>query len=105
MPSYRCARATEAAVCSCRAAALLCCGAFTHIRMRASLQVKIVRLLRHLGRGSPEASDAMSDVLAQVRGGGGGGGGGAGLRLPWQVVPSAKSSKGDGRTHASSSSE
>lgn len=30
------------------------------------LQVAILRLLRVLGRGSAEASDAMSDVLAQV---------------------------------------
>jgi AP-1 complex subunit gamma-1 len=30
------------------------------------LQVAILRLLRLLGRGSAEASDAMSDVLAQV---------------------------------------
>ena len=30
------------------------------------LQVQILRLLRVLGRGSAEASDAMSDVLAQV---------------------------------------
>lgn len=30
------------------------------------LQVKILRLLRVLGEGSPEASDAMSDTLAQV---------------------------------------
>ena len=32
------------------------------------LQVAILRLLRLLGRGSAEASDAMSDVLAQVGG-------------------------------------
>ncbi|GAX74370.1 hypothetical protein CEUSTIGMA_g1819.t1, partial [Chlamydomonas eustigma] len=30
------------------------------------LQVKILRVLRYLGRGSPEASDKMSDILAQV---------------------------------------
>lgn len=30
------------------------------------LQVAILRLLRLLGRGSADASDAMSDVLAQV---------------------------------------
>ena len=34
------------------------------------LQVAILRLLRVLGRGTAEASDAMSDVLAQVGGGG-----------------------------------
>lgn len=33
------------------------------------LQVAILRLLRLLGRGSAEASDAMNDVLAQVGGG------------------------------------
>ncbi|XP_065844419.1 AP-1 complex subunit gamma-1-like [Oscarella lobularis] len=30
------------------------------------LQVKILRLLRALGRGDPETSDAMNDILAQV---------------------------------------
>jgi len=30
------------------------------------LQVKIIRLLRYLGRGDSEASDAMNDILAQV---------------------------------------
>ena len=30
------------------------------------LQVKIIKLLRYLGKGDSEASDAMNDILAQV---------------------------------------
>ena len=31
------------------------------------LQIRVLRLLHILGRGDPEASDVMSDILAQVR--------------------------------------
>ena len=30
------------------------------------LQIKILRLLRYLGRGDAQASEAMNDILAQV---------------------------------------
>lgn len=32
------------------------------------LQIKIIRLLRILGRGDPETSETMNDIMAQVTG-------------------------------------
>jgi AP-1 complex subunit gamma-1 len=31
------------------------------------LQIKIIRLLRILGRGDPETSETMNDIMAQVQ--------------------------------------